>query len=495
MINKYLLTAALISATATTLPTSLRAQIPAVPDQLPTEAKDQLLHMLPTDWQMEVTRYHILDDWNFRYLYSLSPAEKYLSRWTDESLRYRVLRYLEETPGAEDFVLDHLKEPLEPASKGFLYLDIGIDGKDIWVHNVRVISALEDAALSEPDPEVSMAAFNALHMIEAHRLQAVIEKRLQEDRFASASKEGANHEEKQRLLNEDHTVTLVIDGVDLPKFLTEPPTVFDVKPATSSIRAVIIGDFGTMGGDHENQRKVAETMIAYNKKEPFDFGMTVGDNFYFKMKSPTDPLWKVDFDDLYGPLGIVFYPAFGNHDWDNPMAEIELLHSVVNKNWHFPAPYYTYTAGPVQFFVINTGENEKLALDQAQLDWLKTELDKSQAKWKVVYGHYPLKDDQLGIRWPVFDRLMPILKNRADLYIAGHNHDFEHLTPEGGVNLMVVSSAGQGSTAVPRANPDVIYAKGDRANGFAVLEANDHSLTMRFVDIDGKQLYETTLHK
>ena len=474
---------------------TLRAQTKAIPDQLPQEVKAQLLQRLSPDWQLAVTKYHILDGYNFRYLYARTAPESFQSLWTDDALRYRIMSYLIETPGAENFVLDHLMDPMDPKEHKALYLRIGTDPHGVWSSNDRATSVLKRAALSEPDPEVFMAAFNALHKLEARRLRDVVERRLASDQFMNGEQGGAANEvEKSRLLKEDRKLNLLLDGVHLPEFLLDHPPVFDAKPGTSAIRALIIGDFGTMDKNHENQKKVAAAMLAYNRRKPSDFGMTVGDNFYFRMKSLHDPLWKTDFEDLYGPLGITFYPSFGNHDWDDSMATIELLHSDSSATWKFPAPYYTYTAGPVQFFAMNTGTNPELALDKAQLTWLQEELDKSKARWKIVYGHFPIKDNARGISWSVYDRLMPILKRHADLYISGHMHNFEHLKPESDVNLVVVGSASQAASHEHDFDADATYVK-DNTNGFAVLEADDHRLTIRFVDINGNQFYESSWHK
>ena len=126
---------------------------------------------------------------------------------------------------------------------------------------------------------------------------------------------------------------------------------FQVPTKSNSIRVVMMGDFGTRG---EDQHKVAAAMGQENKKKPFDFGLTLGDNFYFNLTSPDDPQFKVAFEDLYGPMGVTFYPSFGNHDWGGDLPAVELGIPQKTPHWNFPAPYYTYTAGPVQFFVVNT---------------------------------------------------------------------------------------------------------------------------------------------
>ena len=66
-------------------------------------------------------------------------------------------------------------------------------------------------------------------------------------------------------------------------------------------------------------------MAEWNKKAPFDFGITLGDNFYpAGMASPTDTRWKSFWDELYDPLKIKVYASLGNHDWvlsDSPGSE------------------------------------------------------------------------------------------------------------------------------------------------------------------------------
>ena len=54
---------------------------------------------------------------------------------------------------------------------------------------------------------------------------------------------------------------------------------------------------------------------------------------------------------------------------DSPAAEI--LHSHEDPQWRLPAVRYTFVAGPVQFFAIDTN-----LVTRAELDWLDRELGK-----------------------------------------------------------------------------------------------------------------------
>ena len=119
-------------------------------------------------------------------------------------------------------------------------------------------------------------------------------------------------------------------GQNLPHFIREAPPPFTVKGADRrNVRVLAFGDFGD-GSDR--QKRMAEAMARFHAKTPFDFAVTLGDNFYpAGMAGPADPRWQRDFERLYEPMHIRFYPSLGNHDWvlaDSPAAEIAVLGAV-----------------------------------------------------------------------------------------------------------------------------------------------------------------------
>jgi hypothetical protein len=238
---------------------------------------------------------------------------------------------------------------------------------------------------------------------------------------------------RARLAREIERYQVFAAGQNLPRFLREAPPVFDVK--TSSRRKVRVLAFGDFGDHSSRQERLAEAMLRYHQEKRFDFALTLGDNFYpAGIASPIDERWDQEFERLYGPLRIPFFASLGNHDWvlaDSPAAEI--LRSAKSDRWRMPAGRYSFVAGPVQFFALDTN-----LLTRAQLDWLDAELGRSTARWKVVYGHHPVlaagvyRDEQR-----VREALLPILRGRANLYICGHEHDLEHLVTDEGLHLVV----------------------------------------------------------
>jgi tartrate-resistant acid phosphatase type 5 len=274
-----------------------------------------------------------------------------------------------------------------------------------------------------------------------------------------------------------------------------PPAIL---PADRPIRAIAFGDFGDGGCD---QRKVASAMAEYDWTKPFDFGLTLGDNFYGNgLNSPTHPRWRTDWEIPYGPLGIRIYASLGNHDYyDQASPAAEIQRSQLSKSWCLPAPYYTFTAGPVQFFALDTDPiHQGKQSSKAQLDWLKTALAASEAQWKVVYGHHPAYStgSEHGTETvPIRNALLPLLGDRVDVFLAGHDHDMEYLKPAKGVQFFV-SGAGGHDLRVMGSDPEgrSLWAVG-KTGGFTVLNADSSSLTVSFIDTQQMELCTVKLVK
>jgi tartrate-resistant acid phosphatase type 5 len=288
------------------------------------------------------------------------------------------------------------------------------------------------------------------------------------------------------------------DATDICEDLRSPGAPPSIKPADQAVSVLAFGDFGD---GVPQQMTTARSMVQYSQAHPFDFGITLGDNFYPQgLANPTDSRWNRDWETPYGPLGVRFYATLGNHDYYNaasPAGEIE--RSNHSQSWCLPRHFYTYTAGPVQFFAIDTDPIERdVAGIQTQLDWLKRALRSSQAPWKVVYGHHPVYTNgehggSLGYLSRLRAKLLPILKEaKVDVYLAGHDHDLEALKPDEGISFFV--SGGGGKEKRPlRTNGCRAWA--ESTYGFTVLEAEGEEMTVRFLGSDGQELHKTTWKK
>jgi tartrate-resistant acid phosphatase type 5 len=257
-----------------------------------------------------------------------------------------------------------------------------------------------------------------------------------------------------------------------------------VIPVTESLRVLAFGDFGT---GRANQKRVAQGI---QKQAPYAFGLTLGDNFYERgLNSPTHPQWQNRWEDLYSSMNIRIYATLGNHDYlDNASPNAEMKRSSLSQTWCLPKTFYTFIAGPVQFFAIDTDPIEReLPSAQQELAWLKKALADSTAPWKVVYGHHPVytngdHGEQLGFIPKIKNQLLPVLRQKADVYLAGHDHDLQALKPEGGVWFFVSGGGGQDLRPLKTSK---CRQWAESMHGFTVLEADEKTLKMQFFDADG----------
>ena len=76
----------------------------------------------------------------------------------------------------------------------------------------------------------------------------------------------------------------------------------------------------------------------------------------------------------------------------------------------------------------------------------------------MVYGHHPIySEGQHEDNNQKIAQLLPVLKDRADVYLAGHDHDMQHLKPEGRLHFFVAGSGGKLRTIEP--GPRSLFAQ------------------------------------
>ncbi|MBL8294960.1 MAG: metallophosphoesterase [Bryobacterales bacterium] len=267
-----------------------------------------------------------------------------------------------------------------------------------------------------------------------------------------------------------------------------------------TVRVVGIGDFGYEGGDSGRQA-VARAIQKRNQQYPFQIGLTVGDNFYPSgVSSDSDPIWKKIWETDYGPIRVPFFASLGNHDYDgNEQAQIE--YEKKSATWRMPGRYYTFQAGPVRFFALDTDEGtarrwyslweRKWSAEQAE--WLKKALTQyKDARWKVVYGHHPVySDGEHGDTSRMIKQLLPILREqKVDVYLAGHDHDLQYHVRDG-LHFAIVGGGGKDTRSITQRRAEFAAAK----HGYLDLSASEKKMTLQLIAGDGKELFSKTIEK
>jgi hypothetical protein len=437
----------------------------------PAALSEAVLAKLPADWRQAAALVKATETDQQHYL-----------KLTNEALRQTLARLLVRQRDAQAFVRAQLTRDSSPAVRSTILQAISTDPR--WLAMPDTLTLIESVITVDPEATVSLAALDTMRRLRMRHLNAQLAARV-----AAARERGDDPKALTRLAEEQERWIALERGTMLPAFMRTPPAIFAVKPADAAVRVLAFGDFGN--GSPE-QKALATTIAAYHRDNPFDLAVTLGDNFYsVGMLSPADPRWQTWFEDLYGPLGITFYAALGNHDWGHPDSPAsEVLYSAGTPTWKMPATYYTFTAGPVQFFALDT---QTIAVSEKQRQWLDEELKRSRAPWKVAYGHHPIfSGGNYQDRPDLIATVLPILQNRADVYICGHDHNLQALSPEAGVHFYIAGGGGAGLYDL-RPYERSIFAS--RSNGFAVIDGYQTRLRISLVDGTGKTIYEQTLQR
>jgi 3',5'-cyclic AMP phosphodiesterase CpdA len=261
-----------------------------------------------------------------------------------------------------------------------------------------------------------------------------------------------------------------------------------------ALNFVAIGD---SGDGSKAQYAIANQMLAFRGKAPFDFALMLGDNIYGGGKPK---YFKAEFELPYKDLlaaGVKFYAVLGNHD------VLEADYHVNYKDFNMGGKrYYNFVKGVqgtdhlVEFFALDT--NAEAGLEKAQLDWLAKELGDSKARWKVAYMHHSIFSS--GKMHPPYlalrNQLHPLfVKHKVNLVLAGHTHVYERVKPQDGVQYITEGSSGKiMRNNLVKGSPLTAYGN-DQQQSFLLLHVTPKDLTVEAIGMDGKQFDTVTLKR
>jgi hypothetical protein len=225
-----------------------------------------------------------------------------------------------------------------------------------------------------------------------------------------------------------------------------------------------------MLGDWRDENPAAQSLVAggmrkYAQERPLTSQalLMLGDSWYGELSGGVhSPRWQSQFEEMYPPdvfPGPV-YSIAGNHDyqlWPDSKVAAELEYARVGRTdagptrWTMPSLWYRFefpTNQPLITFLaldsnipfsdgsVNRGRNFSLTKQQQaeQLLWLESELKRPRTTpFLAVMGHRPIYSDGMHGDHPVlvhdWDPLFR--KYKVDLYLAGPDHDLQHLEFEG----------------------------------------------------------------
>lgn len=266
-----------------------------------------------------------------------------------------------------------------------------------------------------------------------------------------------------------------------------------------------MGDFGS---GNAVQRAVAAQMAEFAKslKRPLTAVFAMGDNFYGKL---TPERFAPHFEEMYSKehLNCPFYACLGNHDYgpsydskQGPAkAQMQLDYAKNNPSsrWKMPAKWYAKefpdASNPLLKVIFLDGSMFEGALTpkekMAQKRFLEAEIAKeTKAKWRWIVCHYPLFSE--GVHHDntrLISEWGPLLnEHNISLYVAGHDHNLQHLQVDGYNNSFVVSGSG-GASLYPIKRSGRGFAQ--KISGFVHIHVGADNFDVQYITTTGECLH------
>lgn len=199
--------------------------------------------------------------------------------------------------------------------------------------------------------------------------------------------------------------------------------------------------------------------------------------------------------------------TIGNHE--NPGSPGKYLQLMaLPENGALEEQVYSFDYGLCHFVSLNSclfmAENEAKEGYRENIDavseWLKEDLDKSSAEWKIVYMHHPMypvvEDDDLYSRmrteWEDI-----LVENGVDLVLYGHQHAYMRTEPINGITYIMGYSGEKRSYYIEEGQELPEYEKcfyTQDAN-YLIADISGKKLNITVYNTEGKQVDSCSIEK
>jgi 3',5'-cyclic AMP phosphodiesterase CpdA len=256
---------------------------------------------------------------------------------------------------------------------------------------------------------------------------------------------------------------------------TEAYRPYDPPPP---VHLAAVGDIGDSGTRLD---ATGAAMARLGEIDPYDALLLLGDNVY-----PSGDPEGLDRT-VFEPFAEVFdqgadlLAILGNHDVKNGNGDPQMA------ALGMPGRWWSRTVGDVLIVGLDSNDPD----NSEQLDFLRTTLSESRARWKIVALHHPpysagyqgSSKHEREVFSPIFE------EHGVQLVLSGHDHDYQRSKPIDGVTY-IVSGGGAGTR---RTGEDSFTAVSFSWHHFLDIAAFDDRLVVRAVNQDGRVADEVTL--
>ena len=272
----------------------------------------------------------------------------------------------------------------------------------------------------------------------------------------------------------------------LPEEATAAPLALE-DPA--HVRFAALGDTGK---GEPLQWQVADTLQRVCDERGCDFVLLLGDNVYPSgLSSLMDEAFQEKVEAVYAPLHRPVYGVLGNHDVKgDTMAQV--YRSLGSSVWRMPNVHYTFRAGPLRLFALNTN------CGLLAYTGLKADLEReAPAPWTLALGHHTLVSSGAKAGESSLQRWYwnLTLAQDVDIYLSGHEHLLAHIDSQEQRTDYIISGGGGDVYSKNNPTPDAGRLKPltqpfmHTQGGFVWFEISADTARWTFFDAAGTELY------
>lgn len=210
----------------------------------------------------------------------------------------------------------------------------------------------------------------------------------------------------------------------------------------------------------ENFQQAARVLqSAVNTMPEYEFAVGLGDF----VNDCTNEEWDSYFKNFeFMNMNTTLVPVAGNHEGNLQWFKFNNMFNIgeAEDSSVITGCYYSFDWGDAHFAVLNS--NDMYPMSASQLNWLKNDMNSSEAQWKIVLMHRALYSAGKNINKPdtiiMRNLLLPVIDELGiDVVFAGHDHMYMRTEPvkdEKVQETQTITEVWNGESTTFALNPD-----------------------------------------
>ena len=231
-------------------------------------------------------------------------------------------------------------------------------------------------------------------------------------------------------------------------------------PSNEKDEANFIVYADVQASNEENFQKAAKVLQSAVATMPnYEFAINLGDF----VNDCTNEEWDSYFRNFaFMNMNTTLIPVAGNHEGNLQWFKFDNMFNIgaAENSLKVTGCYYSFDWGDAHFAVLNT--NDMYPMSVAQINWLKNDMNASDAQWKIVLMHRALYSAGKNINKPdtviMRNNLLPVIDELGiDVVFAGHDHMYFRSEPVKGEEVQSVQTVTEywnGEVSTFAVNPD-----------------------------------------